>query len=260
MKAKTDGNNEIDIIFVGPKSYWRKMKSGFSNLPWEIKYFEDGDWNLQKIAEELEKIEAVTWQIPNPAFIRSNFGLYGPGVIMMACIRGVCIGSLYFVGPFSFDKRIHIWNIVVHKDYRGMGIASSLLTTAVTSVQGCAKVLTYQTKVYSDSIPLYLRLGPNKVLAVHVSDSNGDWDHPKIMLQAKLPNNPLEIMTRKLVPSIENIIWAEDSDATFWKKLSKKVASSENIFQLVGCSFDDKGKRLGFVRAASCFNDTSLPR
>lgn len=225
-------SKRISIIFVSPRSYWEGMKKNLINSGMRsIRYYTDTHYSLSVIAKALEALEKRAWNIQTPSFVRSNFGLYGPGTIITMMMRDSCIGAVYFVGPSVFERSVHIWSLLVDSQYRKRGYAMLLLQTMITAVRGFSDYITYQTKTSSEAINLYLRLGPNILVTGHADDSNGDWNNPKIVLKTKMTKN-LSLL-REVRNKQDGIITVKQDDI-FWKKVGTQ-ASLQRKYQIVGC-------------------------
>lgn len=271
-----DKLDDVVAIFVAPVSYWNRMKRNFIKTPWNIHYYQKSHLSLSRIAKSLADLETRTWKMPTPPFVRSNFGLYGPGTIIALTTKNKLAAAIYFVGPSVFEKKAHIWTLIVDPRYRKKGYATRLLMLAATAVSGLADTFSYQTKTSSNALPLYLRFGPNVVITSHVNDTNGNWNNPKIFLEAPAPKNLLECQSRrwrndtrpnpntswcrgfkvvKTPPSwseykngrnLKNTFWVSHNDQ-FWRKIGNEPLMQKK-YAIVGCDMTKPIKKI-FVTA-----------
>ena len=231
-------NQKPTIIFISPRPYWDGMRNNLIHFGTaKIRYYMDSHYSLQDIACALNKLEKRTWTTPTPPYIRSNFGLHGPGTIIAMMRCNTCLGAVYFVGPSVFARSIHIWSLFVDPRFRRMGLATQLLKIVVRAIRGLADSITYQTRLASDSMPLYLQMGPNLVVNCHVDDTNGDWANPKVVLKIKPPSKwrmPLKTSDFKSSKKIS----AVTIDDPFWKQINRN-ASMQGKYEIIGYTIEN---------------------
>lgn len=208
------------ILHISPQEYWQAAQRNLSRLPWPVQYVGCNASGLEVVAGQLAKLEEATWTTPNPSFMRTNFGLYGPGVILAVDYQDAIVASLYFVGPFTLDKSAHIWTLVVHPEFRGQGYAQQMLATAAACVHGLCDRFTLQTRSDSDAIPLYLRLGSGRIIWAQKCDT-GSWSQPKIGLSFPVPDDPLDILRARASRADVTACTAVTADSDFWQKLGE---------------------------------------
>lgn len=216
-------STENNLFIICPNSLWSKLSQNLQKLPFEVVRYQPSSLSYQRIATSLAELEVATWSLPNPPFTRSNFGLFGPGVIIGVEEKGKVIASMYFLCPSLYDKNAHIWNIIVHPTHRRKGLSQILLTTTMVALCKIAKTVSYQTKSNSNSLYLYSKYGPSKIIYVHNHDTNDNWITPKIGLETPVPykiNNDksLELVSKKIKVKHKAIMVATNSH--FWKNLS----------------------------------------
>lgn len=208
------------ILHISPREYWLAARSNLSNLPWPVEYASHSASSLEAMAGRLARLEEKTWNIPSPSFMRTNFGLYGPGVILAVDYQDAIVASLYFVGPLSLDKSAHIWTLVVHPEFRGQGYAQQMLATAAACVHSLCDRFTLQTRTDSDAIPLYLKLGSGKIMWAQRCDT-GMWNRPKMGLSLRVPDNPLDIMQMRAGRANVTACIAVAPDDDYWRKFGQ---------------------------------------
>ena len=231
------------IYCVAPIEYWRLMEKKLLLLPWKVQYGNRSRALFEKIVIGIRQLEEKTWTIPTPSFVRSNFGFFGPGVILVVECEGKIVAELNFVGTFAAHKTIHIWDLIVGKDHRRKGFAKYLLVTALSGIKTYADNITLQTRTDSDALSLYLKLGTNKIIWVQSHDT-GDWARPKIGLSIEMPHDPYVVFSTQNVQS-EKIgkLFQVKSDDFIWRKIGKEVHLSGN-YELVNCYEKQKNKIL----------------
>lgn len=208
------------ILHVSPGEYWLAAQRNLSMLPWPVQYASYDASSLEAVAGQLAKFEEATWNIPTPSFVRTNFGLYGPGVILAVDYQDAIVASLYFIGPFGIDRSAHIWTLVVHPDFRKQGYGQQMLATAAACVHGLCDKFTLQARSDSNAIPLYLKLGSGRIMWAQKCDT-GTWNKPKIGLSFSVPNDPLDILQAKTGLADVTGCTAVAADGDFWRKLGQ---------------------------------------
>lgn len=236
-------NQKPSIVFISPPAYWDGMKNNLKNTKMKaVRYYQDTHYSLSALAKALDELEKRTWTIPTPAFVRSNFGLYGPGTIIAIMLRTTCIGALYFVGPSLFERRIHIWSLIIDPRFRRMGLATQLLKVTVRATDGLADTFTYQTRLASGFMPLYLQMGPNLLINCHVDDTNGDWINPKVVLEIKRPKRWRIPMLKDSLVASKNISQVKIDDP-FWKKVNTD-SFMQRKYEIIGYTKEDSNSTI----------------
>jgi len=236
--------NKCTVYCFSPLNYWQKIQKYVSHLPWKVLYRPNKPSLFINKVRALENLEKKTWSIPNPSFTRTNFGVFGSGIIFIVEIKGKIIGSVNFVGPSLFDKSIHIWNLIIDREFRKQKIASLLITTTLFAIKNRATTITLQTRSNSDALGLYLKLGPNKIIWSQAIDS-GNWNSPKIGLEIPVPKNPAILFdqSQKKIPvEFNKTIKVKDNDRVW-----KIIGNNPNVWgklYLVGIRYTEKNKFL----------------
>lgn len=231
-------NKKHAIVFISPRSYWDSMKNNLLGTEMKgVRYYQDAHYSLSDLAKALGELEKRTWSTPTPAFVRSNFGLYGPGTIIAIMLGSVCIGAVYFVGPSIFERRIHIWSLFVDPRYRRMGLATRLLKVVAKATHGLIDSISYQTRLASGTLPLYLQMGSNILVNCHTDDTNGDWTNPKIVLDI-LPSKRWRTLPRKSDLTFVKHTERFGIDSPFWKQLSTD-SSLQRKYEIIGYSMEN---------------------
>jgi len=242
-----NNNQKSTIIFVSPRSYWDAMKSNLTDAGMRsIRYYADTRYSLSVISKALEALEKRIWNIPTPSFVRSNFGLYGPGTIIAMMSRDSCIGAVYFVGPSVFERSIHIWSLFVDPRFRRKGLATRLMKIVVKATHGLADFISYQTKLASDSLPLYFQMGPNLLVNCHVDDTNGDWNNPKVVLEVKTPKR-WGISTGKSMRTLSKDSFTIGVEDPFWKQVNTD-SSMQRKYEIIGYARESSKSKV-FLRS-----------
>ena len=232
-------NQKSTVIFISPRSYWDAMKNNLTDAGMRsIRYYADTRYSLSVISKALEALEKRIWNIPTPSFVRSNFGLYGPGTIIAMMSRDSCIGAVYFVGPSVFERSIHIWSLFVDPRFRRKGLATRLMKIVVKATHGLADTITYQIKLTSGSMPLYLQMGPNLLVNCHVDDTNGDWNNPKAVLEVKPPKRWPMSLRKSDLSVTKNIITVSIGDP-FWKQVHED-SCQQRKYEIIGYTTEKK--------------------
>lgn len=240
-------HKNLTIVFVSPRSYWDVMKNNLLDTRMRgVRYYQDTHYSLSTLATALGELEKRTWSTPTPAFVRSNFGLYGPGTIIAMMLGTVCIGAVYFIGPSVFERSIHIWSLFVDTRYRRMGLASQLLKIVVRATRSIADTITYQTRLASGSMPLYLQMGPSLLLNCHVDDTNGDWTNPKVVLEVKTPKS-WRISTAQSMKSLPKDCFAVGVEDPFWKQVHTD-SSMQRKYEIIGYTNEESYSKI-FLRS-----------
>ncbi|KKU81157.1 MAG: hypothetical protein UY08_C0001G0002 [Candidatus Gottesmanbacteria bacterium GW2011_GWA1_47_8] len=212
-----NNNQKSTIIFVSPRSYWDAMKSNLTDA---------GMRSIRYYAE--------------------NFGLYGPGTIIAMMSRDSCIGAVYFVGPSVFERSIHIWSLFVDPRFRRKGLATRLMKIVVKATHGLADFISYQTKLASDSLPLYFQMGPNLLVNCHVDDTNGDWNNPKVVLEVKTPKR-WGISTGKSMRTLSKDSFTIGVEDPFWKQVNTD-SSMQRKYEIIGYARESSKSKV-FLRS-----------
>src|SRR3990172_5117723 len=113
-----------------------------------------------------------------------------------------------------------------------MGLATQLLKIVVKATHGLADTITYQIKLTSGSMPLYLQMGPNLLVNCHVDDTNGEWNNPKVVLEVKMPKR-WRISAGKLMRPLSKDSFAIGVEDPFWKQLNKD-SSIQRKYEIIG--------------------------
>jgi hypothetical protein len=236
-------DKKLVVYCFSPASYWKTIKNNFVSLPWKVKYRPKNTKLFYQKIKGLEKLEKRVWTIANPSFIRTNFGLFGPGIILAAEFDKKIIGAIYFTAPSTFCQEILIWTLIIDHNYRQIKVASKLLTSILYAFQNYAKKIVIQARTDSDALGLYLKLGSNRIVWCQSIDTK-NWKKPKIGIEIDYPKNPNIVLN----PSVNKIckknkIIKVRDNANFWKKIGK-TQKLWGKYEIVNIESDKKGKIL----------------
>ena len=137
-------NQKPTIIFISPRPYWDGI--GEITLFTRDKNSLTMDSHFVTAGHRLriKQIKKRTWTTPTPPYIRSNFGLHGPGtIIAMMSVIPVSVPCILWV--LQYLQEVHIWSLLSIRDLEN-GFSNAITKIVVRAIRGLADSITYQTR------------------------------------------------------------------------------------------------------------------